>query len=377
MDPDRPLSLDQEVCQMAKKDLLAQEIQETSESCAVEKLPSVLEWCPTGCTVLDLAIANRYPGGIPIGRIIQVFGGASTAKSVLATTILGAALRSGKRACLADTEYTFDPNFAAIYGLDCSNKDFYLGFGWDKPERSLEQPETLEEFFDVWLAGILKLRSKSTISVVDTITALPAKIEVDKDMDKQGFGAYRAKQISLGLRKYESQLAKKGVTLFCVDQTRDDLDSFVRSESPTGGRGMEFYSSVRLYLKHDKIITNSAGKEIGIWVKFKVKKNKVAIPFRSGKFRLMFDYGMDDITSNLSFLAEIQHNAEESYKLTTTVGLPEFASGPEEVKVLVQKRIMDWVPIIEENGAEEWLQRIVASEWKKVHETETRKPRKW
>jgi len=369
---------------MTKRDL-AQKIQKTSESCQVEELSAVKEWCSTGCTVLDLAIANQYPGGIPIGRIIQVYGGASTAKSVFGMGVLGYALRSGKRACLADTEYTFDPNFAQIYGLESNNKDFYLGFSWDKdrPKGKLEQPATLEEFFDSWLSGILKMRTtQSTVAVVDTITALPAKIETDKDMDKQGFGAYRAKQISLGLRKYLNILASKNTTLVCIDQTRDDLNAFVKSESPTGGRGLEFYSSVRLYLKHDKIITNSANKEIGIWVKFRVAKNKVAVPFRSGKFRLIFTHGIDDITTNLSFLAELQHGTESSYKLTTEVRLPscppeEWGLVPEDPQKIVSKRILDWVHFIEENCWEKYLRTTVALEWAKAYQTEIRKPKVW
>jgi recombination protein RecA len=312
-----------------------------------------------------------------------VYGGASTAKSILGATILGYALRSGKRACLADTEHTFDSNFAKIYGLDSNHKDFYFGFSWDKdrPEGKSDQPATLEEFFDDWLVSILKMKSaQSTVAVVDTITALPAKIENEKDMDKQGFGAYRAKQISLGLRKYLSALALKNTTLVCIDQTRDNLDAFVKSEYPTGGRGLEFYSSVRLYLKHDKVITNSANKEIGIWVKFKVTKNKVAIPFRSGKFRLIFTHGLDDVATNLSFLAELQHGVEDSYKLTTPVNLPVIPTGDEvdgKTGGYTSKRILDWISCVEKNNAEDWLRQIVVREWAKAYETEERKPRVW
>lgn len=377
---------------MSEVEKLAEEIQKTAEACKVLGLPEVKDWCSTGCTVLDLAISNVYPGGIPIGRVVQVYGGASTAKSVLATTVLGYALRSGMHAFYADVEHTLDPAFASYYGLDCTHENFYYGYGWDKPARVQDQPETLEEFFDSYLGGILNLRTrKPKVIVVDSITALPASYEMTTEMSKQGFGAYRAKVISLGLRKYIGRLAEKGVTLFVVDQTRDNIGGgSYASEVTTGGRGMEFYSSVRLHLMHGRKVENSKEKEIGVWVNFKVDKNKVGPPFRSGKFKILFDYGMDDVVSNLSYLASIKSGIDASYKLTTPVELgictkcgALLISGTEkcpycqEEVTKVEKQIQHWVAVIENEKRQSQLRAIVAAVWAEEYRAPNRPAREW
>lgn len=375
---------------------VANQIQETAEAAVkVTGLSPVANWCSTGGTVLDLALSDNYPGGIPIGRIVQVYGGASTGKSVLATTVLGYALRSGMDAFYADIEHTLDPVFALKYGLDCTHENFHYGYGWKDSSKGTDQPDTLEDFFDEWVGGILKLRTRRPkVLVVDSLTALAAKIETEKGMDKQGFGAYRAKQISLGLRKYLQLLNKKNCTLFVVDQTRDDVGSLYAGEVTTGGRGMEFYSSCRLHLKNGKRVVNSAGKEIGVWVNFNVSKNKTAPPHRTGKFKIMYDYGMDNIVSNLSLLAEIQTSADSSYNLTTdvTIGqcsacgclLPEGIQecyvegcGGKRNEKDTKKQVQHWLKLIENENREAELEKVVVAVWNTVHATPERKPRQW
>lgn len=368
---------------------IAKDMEDATQAASLLDLPSVTDWCSTGSTVLDLAIANHIPGGIPVGRIVQIYGAASTAKSVVATTILGYALRSGKQAFLADTEHTFDPTFARYYGLDCHNENFFYGYKYSEKKLPNEQPETLEELFDVYLDGIFKLRSKKPkVVVIDSLTVLPAQIELEKAMDKQGFGAYRAKQIGLGLRKVMASLAAKNVTLFIVDQTRDSLDPFGKSEIVPGGRSLEFQTSVRIGMKHDKPVLNSKDKEVGVWVKFKIDKNKVAPPFRSGHFKIMFDYGLDDVSSMLSWLAEVQGEKKDAYSLTVMIGLPLVEQG-ENVRLavptdgsaitvpLVSKRLMDWVSYIEKYNLELDLRNYVEKIWFEVYKTEVRKPRVW
>jgi len=378
-----------------EKDQVIKEMEETAKAAELLGLSEVTDWCSTGCTPLDLAIANKLPGGVPIGRVIQLFGGASTAKTVLATTILGYALRSGKQAYLADVEHTLVPTFARYYGLDCANPDFFCGYSFSDKKHDNDQPVTLEEFFDEWLAGILKSRSrKPKIVVVDSITALPSAIELKTSMTEQGFATSRAKAISLGLRKYLGEINRKNVTLICIDQTRDNVGGFGSSEVTNGGRGLEFYSSVRLYLKHDKDVVNTQKKEIGIWVKFKVDKNKVGPPFRRGHFKILFDYGLDDVTSMLSWLvgADPECKKDEEYLMTTSIALPVCSKCgciQNEMSVackskncdgfpeLLAKRIMDWVAYIEENNQEINLRQYVSKVWKEEYATEERKVRVW
>lgn len=371
----------QRACENAKK---PSDIEETSKRASeVETLPAVKEWIQTGCTILDFAIANRFPGGIPEGRTIHVFGGMSTCKTVLAATIFGYAQRTGRKTYYGDVEHTLDPEFAALYG-----------FNWN--ETIVGYPRTLEEFFDDWIASIIykdkkkssdedyeddseeenKKKSKSgkkrilnttpKIIAGDSITALPAKIEDERKMDDQGYGAYRAKQLSLGFRKYIKSLAESNTTLLLIDQTRDSLGSPFGGETVTGGRAPEFYPSVRVYLKHDSKIVNSSGKVIGIWTKFVIKKNKVAPPFREGRFKILFDYGLDDIASNLYFLSGVQNGPKEAKNKSI------------KIKFLDQEmKMSSAIKYVEEKGLEEDLRKEVWVAWQKAHDTEERKPRKW
>lgn len=335
------------------------EVEEVSQNCRMKNLPAVRSWCSTGCTVLDLAIANRLPGGIPIGRIIHCYGGGSTCKTVLATTILGFAQRNKMLAYFDDVEQTLDPAFAELYGLDCSDEKIV----------TLLQSTTLEELFDTNIKKIVfdkKLIDIQKVYAVDSITALPSVVEVKTDMKDGTYGTSRAKQIGVGLRKYNHPLANNNMTLFCVDQTRDNISGFGEKEVVSGGRGFEFYSSVKIYLKHDGRLVNASGKAIGIWVKFIIKKNKVGIPFREGRFKILFSYGLDDIASNLYFLSEFQNGPQDAKKKTTMI------------KYLDRENKMSTaIKYVENNDLEEELQKEVWEIWKKIHETEVRKARKW
>jgi len=333
-----------------------EDIEKATQECGVENLPDVTNYCSTGSTLMDVAIANRYPGGIPIGRTVHVYGGTSTCKSVLCATILGYAQRSGMLAFYADTEHTFDPAFATIYGLDSSKEDVF----------KLGHPENLEDLFDDWIFDILDLKDKrNRIACVDSLTALPSIAETKKDM-KEGTYGNRAKQINLGIRKYLQDMANTNTTLFYVDQTRDDIGSPYPKETVSGGRALEFYSSVRIYLKNDTVIKNSSDKVIGMWVWFRIDKNKVGPPLREGRFRILFDYGLDNICSNLYFLSEEMFGEKEGQKLTAKLNLFDK-----------EMTIKAWIPYIEENNLEKKLEELVWERWQVAYRTEDRKARIW
>ncbi len=335
------------------------EVEKTSEKASeLISLAEVTEWCQTGCTVLDLAIANLFPGGIPIGRIITFFGGNSTCKSVLAALILGYAIRSGRIAHYADVEHTLDERFAKLFGYE--------------PNKSiLSYPNTLEEMFDDWIAGaIYKDQKKGTydtkpkVMVADTVAALPAQVELEKKMSDSQARAPRAKQLSLGFRKYIKALSESNTTLVFMDQTRTDMNSPWGGETVSGGKSPLFYPSVRVHLKSDGKVVNKADKVIGIWTKFIVKKNKVGPPFREGRFKVLFDHALDDIGSNIYFLSEAQNGPKEAKKKTTKIEIfgEEHAFGY-------------WVQKVEDENLEEDLRQAVWEKWQEVYQTEKRKKR--
>jgi len=340
-----------------KKDDICDEVESLSNECELLDLPPVDDWIQTGCTGLDFAVSNRYPGGLPCGRIIQIYGGSSTAKSLFAYTTMGYAQRAGYETYYDDTERSINPEFAAMCGMDMQHPDFHM---WNS--------ETIEEMFDSNIGNLVKNGSdRRKLVVIDSITVLPAIIEQEKKMDEQGYGAYRAKQIHLGLRTWSRKMADANITFLVIDQTRDNIKSPFASETTVGGKGLEFLASVRIYLKHKAKIQNSKKMNIGTWVDSTVVKTRFGPAFRGGLFRIQYDYGLDDISSNLALLALCQGTTDKDLmKLTTKV---EFKGESYTIK--------KWVGVIEDEGWEEDLKLFVWESWKELYASDPRKERKW
>lgn len=338
------------------KDEIIDEVEEVSNSCDTIDLPPVNDWLQTGCTMLDFAVANRYPGGLPVGRITQIFGGNSTCKSLLAYTLMGYAVRAGMSVYYADVENSINHEFIEMCGCDITSENIHVGF-----------PATLEDFFDSFVKEAVKdSNEKGKLVICDSITALSTEIELEKGMSDQGYG-YRSKAIHKGLRTWNRKMAESGVTLVAIDQTRDAIGSPFAGETTVGGKGLEFFSSVRIYLKHRAIVKNSKKMAVGTFVDCNVKKTRFGPPFRGGLFKLDYKYGLDDIYTNLGILAVHQSGQDSSVmKKTSKV---EFNG---EIKT-----IKAWIPFIEENDLEDELRKAVWEAWKDLYDSEERKPRKW
>jgi protein RecA len=341
-----------------KSEDVMESAEEITQECKETELPEVKDWCSTGCTTLDIAMSDRFPGGIPMGRIIQVYGGTSTCKSLFAYTIMGYAQRAGFGAYYADIERALNPDFAKRCGFNLD----------DKPSYEIGYPSTLEEFFDEWMDHIVKDgKAGNKIIIVDSLTALPSKMEIDKQMDEQGYGSVRARQMSLGFRKYRYKMAENSITLICIDQTRVDLKSPWGAEVTTGGKALDFYSDIRIHLKLSAKIKDSKDIIKGNWVDFCVDKTRFGPPFRDGTFKLLFDYGLDDIATNLSFLAYIQ--SKSMTEAMKTLAKVKFKGEEMTAK--------GWVTRIEAENLEAELKQAVWDAWQELYKPDDRKARVW
>jgi len=293
----------------------------TSENLQREGLPPCRHYLSTGSTLLDLAISDRHPGGIGSGRITHIYGDSSTAKSVLCQEILGSAQRLGGHAIYEDAEGTLDLTRAEEYfGLHVGRWGVeHIVTDSDDPLEKVvgidEQftyriPSSIEQLFEGEIGTVLKLvgegRLKSPVAMgVDTFWALPSMAEQKASMGDGTYGTSRAKQFSAAFRKYLYGIAQNDLTVVAIDQTRDNIGlAFGPKHTVSGGKAMRFYASTRILLKLAGTIKNKHDVTIGIKVNFTIEKNKIAPPFRKGFFNLLFDYGIDDLTSNLEWLRD-------------------------------------------------------------------------
>lgn len=260
------------------------------------KLAPVANYLSTGCSLLDLAIADRLPGGFATGRISQIYGDESTAKSVLVSEPLGSAQRKGGVAIMDDVEATYDLSRAHLFGVNTGDPNAWQYLS----------SETIEELFDTHIVAAIE-RAKVTngpcAMAVDSLSALASRAEQDQVLTDGTYGTSRAKQLSAGFRKYVGPISTSGLALIFVDQTRTKLGvTFGDKTTTSGGKALRFYASTRVMLSMEGKIKNSHDKVIGVKIGFVVKKNKLAPPFREGMFRLLFDYGIDDVATSLEWL---------------------------------------------------------------------------
>lgn len=274
----------------------------------------------TGSTLLDLAISDRYPGGVGSGRTTQIIGDNATAKTVVLKEILGAAQRLGGFAAELDVEYTPDHERSKLFGLDVGKwieeETQHTGPDMElkdaitiQPNYVYRHPQTVEDVFDKEVGGLLKLQDSGKIKGpvvfgVDTFTALPSKAELERELDEASYNMERAKKMSGGFRKWLKKIAEADAAIVAVDHIRDNVGTtFGRKWTTSGGKAMQQYASTRIFLAMEKKLKKN-DIVCGVKIKFSVVKNKLAPPFRDGWFYVMFDYGIDDIRGNLEWLKE-------------------------------------------------------------------------
>ena len=252
---------------------------------------------PTGSTLLDLAISGGRVrgGGLPMGILVEIFGPASTGKTVLLMSLGGAAQRLGGQVLFADPEARL-------------NKDFASRFLFDLPRASYFRPDTVSALFSKVREWSPEPVGKPHVVLADSLAALSTDMEMEKE-DKMGMR--RALELSQQMRVTCRELVRKKLLMVCSNQLRVNLDSgpWGPKQKSTGGISVGYYSSVRLKMQSPRkhiYKTKFKGKEvsgtIGIEVMVEVNKSSVDNPFESAPVSIMYAYGIDDVRENLKFL---------------------------------------------------------------------------
>ncbi len=266
---------------------------------------------PTGALSLDVALGI---GGIPRGRITEIYGPESSGKTTLALHVIAEAQAAGGTAAFIDAEHALDPIYAKRLGV---NTDELLISQPDTGEQALEIAETL-------------VRSNAVdVIVIDSVAALVPRAELDGDMG-DSLPGLQARLMSQALRKLTAAIARSGGSVIFINQIREKIGvMFGSPETTTGGRALKFYASIRLDIRRQDAIKNGT-ESIGVRTKVKVVKNKLSPPFREAEFDVIYGEGVSKEGTVLD--AAVEQNLVEKSGTWYTYSSERIGQGRENAK---------------------------------------------
>lgn len=241
---------------------------------------------PTGSMRLDMALGI---GGVPKGRIVEIYGPESSGKTTVALSVISQAQKLGGEAAFIDVEHALDPNYAKALGV---NTDDLLVAQPDSGEQALEIAEAL-------------IRSGAIdVIVIDSIAAMTTRAEIDGDMGDLHVGQL-ARLMSQAMRKLTGAISKSNCVAIFINQIREKIGvMYGNPETTPGGRALKFYASVRIEVRKGEVIKNN-GEIIGASTRCKVVKNKVAPPFKEATFDMMYGQGISRVGEVLDIAVEL------------------------------------------------------------------------